>query len=162
MSEQTDTKVQNNPQLQEFRQDFALMIEAGFIAVKQLDEVSATRIFYAAQAMNHFSTAPRIGLGYIALNRLEIKKATRIFESVVNEEPDNYLAQVFLGICFLLTKGKMPKGEKLIKETLTKTKDATITNLGTLSLEWAEKDLKKIKAPFFIGGKQEDEQVEKK
>lgn len=145
--------------VQEFREDFALLIEAGFVAVKQLDEISSTRIFHAAQTLNPSSTAPQIGLGYIALNKLEIKEATRIFENVLKEEPENYMAQSFLGICFLLTPPKRKKGEQLIQEAMEKTNNPTIKNLGKISLEWAEKDLKKEKkAPFFAGQKKEEEE----
>lgn len=141
----------NEEQMAEFKEDFALLIEAGFVAVKQLDEVSATRIFKAAQALSPDSTAPQIGIGYIALNKLEIKEATRIFETITQTEPENYLAQTFLGMCYFLTKGKNKKGEKVIKEAMEKTTDQTIKNLGIISLEWAEKDLaKKNKAPFFV------------
>lgn len=136
--------------LSDFIDDFALLIESGFVAVKQLDEMSATRIFQAAQAMSPKNTASRVGLGYIALNKLEIKKATQIFEEVVKEEPNNTLAQTFLGMCFLLTKAKRKKGESLIQEAMKKSDDPTIENLGKVALEWAEKDLsKKSKAPFF-------------
>lgn len=144
--------------LEDFKEDFALLIEAGFVAVKQLDETSATRIFNAAQAMSPYNTAPQIGLGYIALNKLEVKQATRIFEAVTQKEPENWLAQTFLGMCFLLTKPKRKKGEKLIKEAIEKTTDPTIKNLGVLSLEWAEKDLKKEKAPFFAAQKEGEEE----
>jgi Flp pilus assembly protein TadD len=135
----------------EFKEDFALLIEAGFIAVKQLDETSSTRIFHAAQVLSPYNTAPQIGLGYIALNKLEVKEATAIFESVLQAEPQNYLAQTFLGICYLLTKPKRKKGEKIIRDAIEKSTDPTIKNLGTISLEWSEKDLsKQSKAPFFI------------
>lgn len=138
----------------EFKDDFALLIEAGFVAVKQLDETSATRIFQAAQALSPSATAPQIGIGYIALNKLEIKEATRIFEQVTQLEPENLLAQTFLGMCFLLTKGKRKKGEKIIKETMEKATDSTIKNLGAISLEWAEKDLsKKSAAPFLLSNR---------
>ncbi len=152
----------NENKLQDFKDDFSLLIEAGFVAVKQLDEISATRIFQAAQALSPTSTAPQIGLGYIALNKLEIKQAVKIFESVVAQEPDNHLAQTFLGMCFLLNKPKRKKGEKLIRDTMEKTTDPTIKSLGEISLEWAEKDLKsKDKlAPFFTKEKdEEDEEV---
>lgn len=79
-----------------------------------------------------------------------MKEATKIFEGVVQEEPENYLAQTFLGICYLLNKPKQKKGEALIRETMKKSTDPTIINLGKVSLEWAEKDLKKSKAPFFV------------
>lgn len=133
----------------DFKDDFSLLIEAGFVAVKQLDETSAARIFNAAQAISPNSTAPQLGLGYIALNKLEVKEATKSFEEIVKKEPDNYLAQTFLGICFLLSKPKRKKGEKMIREVMGKTTDPTIKNLAQISLEWAEKDLKKEKAPFF-------------
>jgi len=133
----------------EFKEDFPLLIEAGFVAVKQLDETSASRIFHAAQTISPNSTAPQLGLGYICLNKLEVKEATKIFEEIVKKEPENYLAQTFLGICFLLTKPKRKKGEKLIRESMNKATDPTIKTLGQISLEWAEKDLKKEKAPFF-------------
>lgn len=136
-------------QLQDFRSDFALLIEAGFVAVKQLDEISANRIFHAAYVISPTSTAPQIGLGYIALNKLEVKQATKIFELVLQQEPENHLAQTFLGICFLLNKPKRKKGEQLIRSVMEKTTDETIKNLGAISLEWAEKDLKKLKSPFF-------------
>jgi hypothetical protein len=143
--------------LQDYKEDFALLIEAGFVAVKQLDEVSAKRIFQAAQSLSPFSTAPQIGMGYIALNKLEIKEATRIFENITKAEPDNQLAQTFYGICFLLTKQKRKKGEKIIQDAMAKTTDPTIKNLGAISLEWSEKDLsKKTKAPFFAGQKDEE------
>ncbi len=115
----------NEEKLTEFKEDFALLIEAGFIAVKQLDEISALRIFLAAQALSLSNTAPRIGIGYISLNKLEIKQATKIFEGVILQEPDNFLARTFLGMCFLLTKGGRKKGEKMINEAMEKTTDPT-------------------------------------
>ncbi len=147
----------NEEKLKDFKDDFPFLIEAGFIAVKQLDETSASRIFKAAQIISPNSTAPQLGLGYIALNKLELKEATQIFEKIMEKEPENYLAQTFLGICFLLSKPKRKKGEKLIHEAMDKTTDPTIKNLGQVSLEWAEKDLKKEKAPFFAST-QETEQ----
>jgi len=133
----------------DLKKDFAMLVEAGFVAVKLLDEMSATRLFCAAHVLNPTSTAPKIGLGYICLNKLEVKEATKIFEEVTVEDPDNELAQTFLGMCWLLTKPKRKKGEKLIGEIIKKTTNPTIKNLGTISLEWAEKDLKKKDVPFF-------------
>lgn len=136
--------------LEEFQSDFALLLEAGFLAVKQLDEISALRLFNAAQVINPTSTAPQIGLGYIALNKLDLKEAVRLFKQVIEKEPENHLAQAFYGICLLLNKQKREEGEKLIHDIITKSDDPTIKALGEVSLEWAEKDLKKMKAPFFV------------
>ena len=135
--------------IEPFKADFALLIEAGFVAVKQLDEASSKSIFEAARALNSESSAPQIGLGYIALNKLEVDKAEKIFEEVVKKEPDNHLAKTFLGISRLLTKAKRPEGESLIREAMQEAKDPTIVRLGEISLEWAEKDLKKLKSPFI-------------
>lgn len=142
--------------LQDLKQDFGLLIEAGFVAVKQLDEKSSKSLFNAAQKLKPDSTAPQIGLGYIALNKLELKEASAIFEAVIQKEPDNYLAKTFLGICYLLVKSKRKQGEKLIVEAVEKTTDPTVKNLGQVSLQWLEKDLKKkdSKAPFFSGSKE--------
>lgn len=144
--------------LEDFRHDFALFIEAGFVAVKQLDETSAKRLFKAAQVLKPDSTAPQIGLGYIALNKLEVKEAVEIFESVHKQEPDNHLAQAFLGICYLLVKSKREAGEKLIAQAKSESNDATVQNLCDISLDWAEKDLKKRdrKAPFFSSPRPEE------
>lgn len=130
-----------------FKSDFPLLIEAGFVAAKQMDETSAKHIFNAAQVLNPSSSAPKIGIGYIALNKLEIKEATKIFEGIMEAEPENYLAQAFLGISYLLGKTKYKKGEKLIKEASEKSNDPTIQSLCKLAVEWAEKDLKKEKSP---------------
>ena len=147
-----------------FRDDFSLLIEAGFVAVKQLDEVSASRIFHAAQLISPDSTAPQIGLGYIALNKLEMREATEIFEKVIAKEPENQLAQTFYGICLLLNKQQRHKGEKLIKEIITAATDPTIKALGEISLEWAEKDLskEKTKAPFFGSAEKPSSETAKK
>lgn len=136
--------------LEQFQSDFALLLEAGFLAVKQLDEISALRLFNAAQAINPGSVAPQIGLGYIALNKLDLKEAVRLFKQVIEKEPENHLAQAFYGICLLLNKQKREEGEKLIHDIIAKSDDPTIKALGEVSLEWAEKDLKKMKAPFFV------------
>lgn len=136
--------------LEQFKSDFSLFIEAGFVAVKQLDEISANRIFAAAQMVSPNSTAPQIGLGYIALNKLDLKAAVRHFDNVVKKEPDNNLAKTFYGICLLLNKQKRAEGEKIIKDIIEKSDDPTIKSLGEIALVWAEKDLNKMKAPFFV------------
>jgi hypothetical protein len=114
--------------IEELKEDFSLFIESGFVGVKQLDGFSASSIFIAAQMISPNNTAPQVGLGYIALNKLELKEATHIFEKVMEKEPDNHLAQTFLGICYLLQKQKRKKGEKLINESIDKSTE-TVTRL---------------------------------
>lgn len=127
--------------LEPFRGDLSLLLEAGFVAIKQSDEVGATRIFCAAQVLDRQNTSPQVGLGYIALNKLQIKQALSIFQGVLNVEPTNMIAQAFMGICYLLSKNKRKKGEKIIKDTLAASKDETIINLCHVAMKWSEKDL---------------------
>ena len=142
---------QQSNSMEEFQDDFALLIECGFIAAKQLDEISATRIFQASQVISPSSVSPQIGMGHIALSKLEIKKATEIFEKVLLIEEHNELAQCFLGVCYLLSKDKLKKGEKILKEVVEKTTDDTVKNLGNLCLDWSLKDLsKKTQTPFAL------------
>lgn len=137
--------------LADYKEDFALFIEAGFVAVKQLDEKSARQIFKAAQVLSPHSTAPLVGLGFIALNKLDTKEADRLFEKVVEKEPENWLAQTFLGISYLLQKDKRKRGEELVRMAQEKSSEETVKNLAKVTLEWLEKELKKkdSKAPFF-------------
>lgn len=136
-------------QLEPFQRDYALFIEAGFVAVKQLDELSATRLFRAAELLQPDNPAAQVGLGYIALNKLEIRKAIDIFGRVVEAQPDHHLAKVFLGMAHLMKKDERPKGESLIKEAMKQSDDPSVLHLGEVALQWADKDLKKGAAPFF-------------
>lgn len=135
--------------LKEFDEDFALLIEAGFVAVKQMDEKGATQVFHAALALRPDDPTPVIGMGYIALNKLEIKEAATLFTKVVKKHPEHHLAKTFLGMTYLLSKNKRKEGDELIQKAMEETDDDTVKNLGKIALEWAEKDLSKKQAPFF-------------
>lgn len=125
-----------------FKDDFVLLIEAGFVAVKQLDEIAARRLFKAAELLNPDNPASQLGLGYIALNKLQLNEATKMFESILKKEPTHYLAQALLGVCYIMSKTKRKKGEELIQDAKEKSDDPTIKNLANVCTEWANKDLK--------------------
>jgi len=144
--------------LSEFREDFALFIEAGFIAVKQLDEIAARRLFKTAELLNPDNPASQLGLGYIAMNKLQVSEATKIFEGITKKDPDHHLAQALLGICYMLTKGKIKKGEKLISDAKANTEDPTIKNLADVCIDWAEKDLKVKAASPLVPAKADEEE----
>lgn len=137
--------------LSAFDEDFALFIEAGFIAVKQMDEPSARKLFFAAQTLKPEHPAPSVGLGYIALNRLEVADAVEHFEEVLEKDPEHQLARAFLGIAYLLKKPTREQGRALVKEALETTDDPTVINLCKVTMQWADKDLQDKKAPFFAG-----------
>lgn len=141
-----------------FDDDFSLFIEAGFVAVKQLDEKGARQVFHAAHVIRPDDPTPAIGLGYIALNKLETKEAAEIFKKVVEKHPDHHLAKTFLGMTYLLSKNKQVEGKKLIKDAMKDSDDETVKNLGKIALEWCEKDLGSRKAPFFASKKEDEEE----
>ena len=135
--------------LDEFKEDFSLFIEAGFIAIKQLDEIAARRLFKTAELIYPDNLASQLGLGYVALSKLQVAEATKIFENIQKLDPNHHLAQALLGICYLLTKNKRKKGEQLIEDAKAKSDDPTIHNLAEVCIEWSNKDLKtKALSPF--------------
>jgi len=124
-----------------FTEDFSLFVEAGFIAVKQMDEIAARRLFKAAEILNPDNPASELGLGYIALNKLRVSEAASIFEAILKKDPEHYLAQALLGVAYLLTQDKKKQGEALIVDVSKKSSDPTIKNLANVCLEWLKKDL---------------------
>lgn len=124
-----------------FVDDFSLFIEAGFVAIKQLDEIASRRLFKAAEVLNPNNPAPQLGLGYIALNKLRVSEAISTFESIVKKDPEHHLAKALLGVAYLLTQDKKKKGEQLILDAKERSDDPTIKNLAEVCLEWLKKDL---------------------
>lgn len=140
-----------------YRQDFALFIEAGFIAVKQLDEIAARRLFKAAELLSPDSSAPKLGLGYIELNKMRAVEAAKIFESILAKEPEHHLAKALLGIAYLMSKDKRQQGEVLITEAKNESDDPTIQNLANVSSQWLNKDIKQAHAMPFAPAMKEQE-----
>ncbi|NGX28793.1 MAG: hypothetical protein K940chlam1_00980 [Candidatus Anoxychlamydiales bacterium] len=132
--------------LDEYKQDFILLLEAGFIAVNQTDEDAAVKMFKAAEAIDKTNQLTKIGMGYLALHKLELKKAISIFEEVLKKEPKNDMAKAFLGIAISLSPKDMVKGEKLLHETL-QSDDQSIKKLAGIALEFVDKFVKKEPTP---------------
>ena len=120
--------------------DFALFIEAGFVAVNQLDEVSATSCFNAAATLRPHSTAPKLGLGFIALNKMDHGTAQNYFKDVLDQDPDHDLARVFLGIALAFQDDTRHQGRQMIEDMLSKSNDEHVVHLAKTSLEWIQKD----------------------
>jgi len=128
--------------MRDFMEDFALFVEAGFVAVKQLDEVSSKNLFRTAKFLNPENPAAELGLGYIALHKLEVKEAAKYFEEILKKDPNHHLAKALLGISYMINKTKRKEGEKLIQEARAASDDPTIQNLADVCIDWASNDLK--------------------
>jgi len=133
--------------LQAFAEDYALLIEAGFVAIKQCDEIAARRLFKAAEVLNPENPASKVGFGYIELNKLRVSQATEIFGTIVKDHPEHHLARALLGVTYLLTPDKREEGKKLIIEAGEKSNDPTMKNLSSVCIEWVNKDLQNKPLP---------------
>ena len=82
--------------LKQYKEDFFLLLEAGFIAVNAADEDSAIKLFKASELLRPESTFPKVGFGYMHLCKLELKQAVALFREVLAKEPENEMAKTFL------------------------------------------------------------------
>jgi hypothetical protein len=133
--------------LEQFKDHFILLCEAGFIAVNQADEDAATKLFKASELLKPENTLPRVGQGYLHMMKLEIKQACKHFDDVLNVEPKNEMAKAFLGLSYALTASEVAKGEKLLEETSKGSEDAQVKKLADTSLDFIERFIKKAPTP---------------
>lgn len=140
--------------------DFPLLIEAGFVAVKQGNQSAAESLFRAAQILKPAHSAPALGFGYIALQATNLDLAQKLFEAVSLKEPDNAMAKTLLGYTYLsytflhqasknnpsLNMKKFSnfeelgiKGKQLIEEALGRSDDSAVQLLGKSALELYQK-----------------------
>lgn len=130
-----------------YKEDFFLLLEAGFVAVNAADEDSAVKLFKAAEVLKPESTFPKVGFGYMHLCKLELKQAIAAFREVLNKEPDNEMAKTFLGICMTFVPTEVSNGERSLEE-LSKSGDSHIKKLAGMAIEFAEKFVKKSPSPL--------------
>lgn len=130
----------------DYKEDFILLVEAGFIAVNQSDEDSALKLFHAAAILNPNSILPKVGLGYLYLHQLALKQAVQHFEEALKQEPNNQMAKAFLGIALSFSPNLLERGEKILEQT-AKTNDPSIKQLSEMAIDFAEKFIKKTPPP---------------
>ncbi len=129
--------------LDKFKNDFILLCEAGFIAVNQMDDDAARKLFAASELLEPKNTLHKIGMGYLHLCKLELKDAAKYFQEALEIEPDNEMAKAFLGVANSLSPEDGAKGEKILEEAATKAKDPSIKILASSALEFVDKFIKK-------------------
>ena len=136
-----------NNLMQEWKQDFTLLLEAGFIAVKQCNEPEAIALFAAAQTLSPKNLFPQVGLAYMYLCMLNLPKATEILEKVVHQEPHNEVAQTLLGVATSFMPKKTAEGEKILQEQLDHSEDPFVKKAADTALSFVEKHIKKNPSP---------------
>lgn len=137
--------------LSKYKEDFVLLLEAGFIAVNHADEDSAIKLFKSAELLNPENVLPQIGLGYMHLCKLELRQAINIFQAVLKKEPNNEMAQAFLGITLSFTPDQLTKGESILETTAKDSQDPEIKKLANLAVDFVDTFIKKQPSPYEVG-----------
>lgn len=132
---------------EQYKTDFALLVEAGFIAVNQADEDAAVRLFKASELLRPTSLLPKIGYGYLHLHKLELKQACKNFEDVLTQEPSNDVAKALLGLCMSLQPKSIDKGTELLEETLN-SENPLVKSMSHTALDFVDKFVRKEAPPL--------------
>lgn len=130
----------------DYKEDWILFLESGFIAVNQADEDGALKLFKAAELLKPGNVMPKVGFGYLHLHKLELKQACQMFEEVLKMEPKNEMARALLGICKSLSPATLDEGEKLLKES-HKSHDPLIKTLSDTAIDFSHKFMRKSPTP---------------
>jgi len=129
-----------------YKQDWLLLTEAGFIAVNQMDEDTAFKLFKAAETLHPEKTLCKVGYGYLYLHKLDLKNACKAFEEVLQMEPKNEMAKAMLGVALSLGPATLERGEKILEET-HHAKDSFVKNLSDSATSFVGRFLKKNPGP---------------
>ena len=137
-----------------YKQDFLLLLESGFIAINQLDEDAALKLFNAAEALDKTNPLIKIGRGYLHLHKLELKQSISLFKEVLAKDPKNEMAKTFLGIAMTMTPNQVTEGEKLLEDNL-KSDDGEIKKLAGIAMDFVDRFVKKEPTPVEVKKKKE-------
>lgn len=137
-----------NDPLKKYKQDYFLLLEAGFLAVNDADEDSALKLFRAAQLLKPEAAFPKLGVAYLHFCKLEIVLAINKLNEVLAIEPDNEIAKTLLGLCLTMSEKTMMKGESLLEATLVKSREPGMKNLLNTAIDFVDKFLKKEPSPM--------------
>lgn len=124
---------------EQYKKDIPVLVELGFIAIKQFDILRAGEIFKAVAALDPKSSAPHLGYGYISLQKLELDAAKKHYKKALELDPKHEVAHTMLGIAHILGKPaeERAEGKRILTETLKTVKDLSAKELCERFLKWA-------------------------
>ncbi|MEX0961714.1 MAG: SctF chaperone SctG [Simkaniaceae bacterium] len=125
------------------KEQFFLLIEAGFVAIHQADEDSAKKIFKACELLNPTNMLPRIGMGYLHFHKLQLKQAAEIFSKILESEPSNEMAKTLLGMTLSMSPTKGGEGEKILTDICKNSDDPQIKRVADSAIDFVDKFVKK-------------------
>jgi len=129
--------------IETFKEDVHLLLEAGFIAINQADEDSAKKLFEASMLLDNENVLCYVGQGYLALHKLDTKKSVAMFEKALEIDPENKMAKTFLGLTQMFIPNKVAAGEKACLEAMKETTDPQIKRFAESALEFSDTFIKK-------------------
>ncbi|MBF5050669.1 Uncharacterized protein CLAVI_000284 [Candidatus Clavichlamydia salmonicola] len=132
---------------EEFKEDFPLFFELGFVAIRQGDELGARRLFDAAKVLNANHIAAEAGYGLSALHKMDLEQAKDHFERVIAVESENFSILSFLALTHMLISQQTSLKFEIREESLQKsveyaaqvvenTEVETTKNLAQSVLDW--------------------------
>lgn len=128
--------------LSKYNEDFFLFLEGGFIAINQADEDAAVKLFNACKLLQPKNFLIKIGIGYLHLHKLELKSACQYFQEVLQEDPNNDIAQALLAISLSFTPDKTAKGEKILTKLSQTSSDTQVKNVANTALNFIDNFIK--------------------
>lgn len=132
--------------INQYKEDFILLLEAGFIAVNQADDDSATKLFKAAQVLDPKNALALVGFGYLHLHKLELKQSIQAFEDAIKMDADCEMAKAFMGLAISLQANGSTKGDKILHET-AHSKDPMVKRMSETAIDFVERFVKKTPGP---------------
>ncbi|SPN73827.1 hypothetical protein C10C_0679 [Chlamydia serpentis] len=88
--------------LEIFEADFALLFEAGLLAIKQGDEESARKLFQSLHILNPNHYGHDLGLALISLHKMELFDAEERLNALIQGNEDNWSIKAFLSLTHML------------------------------------------------------------
>ena len=140
--------------LEDFKEDVALLVESGLVAIKQGDEESAKKLFNAVGILHPKNLAKKMGFGLIALHKMDISTAQKNFNEILHEEKTNWRAQAFLAFSYILSvlqEGtndvkieSLRRGAELSQEVLDHCDVPSTRQLAQSLLDWERELVEKV------------------
>lgn len=123
---------------QDFKENVALILEGGFVAIKYGDREGALNCFHAAALLAPDRVEPKIGLATLALNELDLDKAVQLSEEVLKEDEKNYQSMVICGMSLVLQHKEGERAAKLLACAKEEAPDDATQELAGLWLGYIE------------------------
>lgn len=135
-----------------YQKDWLLLLEAGFIAIGQMDESSASELFKAVETLRADKPISRIGSGFLYLHKLDVKSACKVFKEILEQDPQNDAAKAMLGVSLSLDPETLELGEHLLREVQQR-KSPFAQSLIESATSFVDKFLKPTPSPIEGQGK---------